>query len=138
MQANAVVEPIWQADAAPSLSVVCIDDNEQVLECCRAIVHSHNYSVQTAARAMDGIEMVRQTNPDLLIVDYQMPDLQGDQVACIAQTFSPDTKVLMLSAAMVPVDSLRYVDAYVPKGEVTSLIAVVEDLLVTGTNPNRP
>ncbi|MEP7286922.1 MAG: pyridoxal-phosphate dependent enzyme [Chloroflexota bacterium] len=59
-------------------TVVVIDDNEQDSRLIRHLLQSNkNYRVFEANDSRDGLDLVRQRQPDLVISDLMMPDMDG-------------------------------------------------------------
>jgi len=61
--------------------VLCIDDNQDVLECERTFLESFGYTVLTAPSGSRGLELVSLQSVDVVIVDYFMPEMNGQEVA---------------------------------------------------------
>ena len=86
-----------------SLHVLCIDDDEQILEMMKACLAHHGHRVKTASGGKHGIELfctaVLKSEPyDVVITDLGMPDLDGYQVAWAIKIESPKTPIVMLTA----------------------------------------
>jgi len=65
----------------PGRVVLCIDDNQDVLECEKAFLESFGYSVLTAPSGGKGLELASIHSVDVVIVDYFMPEMNGQEVA---------------------------------------------------------
>jgi two-component system, NarL family, response regulator DegU len=59
--------------------------------------------VGEAANGNDGLRIVDETNPDVLLLDMELPDIPGTQVAQRIQEFHPEVKILALSAHDDPI-----------------------------------
>ncbi len=57
--------------------IVLIEDNLDVLETTQEILLLAGYDVSIASNGIDGVERVKAVNPDLIICDIMMPDLDG-------------------------------------------------------------
>ncbi len=57
--------------------ILIVDDEPQILRMLRASLTSSGYDVVCAANGMEGFEAFRRTNPDLVITDMSMPELDG-------------------------------------------------------------
>src|SRR5438046_3041816 len=83
--------------------VLCIDDDELVLEVINAILKKHGYSVLTATNGSHGLEVFRENAIDLVLVDYEMPGMKGHEVALEMRAFNPSIPLVLHSgAAEVP------------------------------------
>jgi CheY-like chemotaxis protein len=100
----------------PSGVVLCIDDNQDVLECEKTFLESFGYTVLTAPSGSRGLELASLQSIDVAIVDYFMPEMNGHQVAIEMRRFMPQAPIIMLSAARdIPEQVLKSVDALYPK-----------------------
>lgn len=66
---------------AAKQKVLVIDDSLMLLSFVKEILGDANYEVFTAATAQEGIEAAELQQPDLILLDYVLPDMKGDDVA---------------------------------------------------------
>jgi len=66
--------------------VLVIEDNEQNLYLVKFILEKHGYEVCEARDGREGIEMAATVNPDLILLDIQLPVMDGYTVARILRT----------------------------------------------------
>jgi CheY-like chemotaxis protein len=105
----------------PSKIVLCIDDNEDVLECEKAFLESFGYTVLTAPSGGRALELASVHSVDVVIVDYVMPEMNGHEVALKLRRLRPQTPIIMLSGAVdVPEQALKSVDAFIAKDQLAS------------------
>jgi DNA-binding response OmpR family regulator len=96
--------------------LLCIDDDEDLLECEKAFLETFGYTVLTASNGGKGLELASTHSVEVVIVDYFMPQMNGQEVALEMRRLSPDTLIIMLSGATdVPDQTLKLVDAFVSK-----------------------
>ncbi len=60
--------------------ILIVDDDPETLRLVRLILQRQGYAVVTAINGMQGITMARTEQPDLVLLDVMMPDLDGYQV----------------------------------------------------------
>lgn len=60
--------------------ILIIDDEETTLELIRLLLEHKGYEVIKATRADDGLRKAYRTQPDLVLLDIMMPDLDGWEV----------------------------------------------------------
>jgi signal transduction histidine kinase len=60
--------------------VLIIDDEEPILQMVRETLTRHGYKVDTASDGEAGLRRLRQNRYDLLLCDWKMPGLNGQQV----------------------------------------------------------
>ena len=101
--------------------LLCIDDDEDVLECEKSFLESFGYTVLTAASGGKGLELAA-TNPvDVVIVDYFMPEMNGQEVAVQIRRLNPKAPIIMLSATVdIPQQALKLVDVLIAKNQLAS------------------
>ena len=126
--------------AYPELSggvVLCIDDNQDVLECEKAFLESFGYTVLTAPSGGKGLELASIHSVDVVIVDYFMPGMNGHEVAIEMRRLRPRAPIIMLSGAVdVPEQALKLVDAFVAKDRLGSqLLPAIAQLHGRGLTP---
>ena len=126
--------------AKPKLSsgiVLCIDDNEAVLECEKVFLETFGYTVLTAPSGSKGLALASSHLVDVVIVDYSMPEMNGQQVAIEMRRLRPQAPIIMLSGAVdVPEQALKLVDAFIAKDRLTSqLLPAIAQLHGFGSIP---
>jgi len=84
--ANNLLRP-GQERAKKRQRVLVIDDSLMMLEFVDEILTEANYEVVTAGTAQEGLHASRQQKPDLILLDYLLPDLRGDE---LSERFSAD------------------------------------------------
>jgi DNA-binding NarL/FixJ family response regulator len=115
-----------------SISVVLADDHPIVRQGLRSLLEDED-GCRVIGEATDGltaIDLITELRPEVAILDVQLPDLGGLEVARRTRERSPETRVVMLSMhADEPyvLDALRHgALGYVLKGAATTdLIAAV-------------
>ena len=125
--------------ALQSAVLLCIDDNEDVLECEKSFLESFGYSVLTAASGGQGLELASKHSVDVVILDYLMPEMNGQEVAIEMKRLRPQAPIIMLSGAVdVPEQALKWVDAFIAKDRLASqLLPMIAQLYGYGST-SRP
>jgi len=121
----------------PAGVVLCIDDNEDVLECERMFLESFGYTVLTAPSGGKGLELASNHSIDVVIVDYLMPEMNGHEVAIEMRRLRPQAPIIMLSGEVdVPEQALKWVDAFISKDRLAShLLPAIAQLHRGGSTP---
>jgi CheY-like chemotaxis protein len=112
-------------------TIFCIDDDHDTLEVRKNVLRSSGYTVLASQSGPLALEMLSSgTHVDLVLLDYLMPAMNGDQVAESLKAKFPDLPVIAVSAVRLPERMLELVDAYVQKGqEVEVLLSAIEKVL---------
>lgn len=114
--------------------ILLIEDNADLAFGLRNNLEIEGYEVATAADGKAGLEAVPEVNPDLLILDLMLPELDGFRVLKALREQAPTLPVLILTAKGEEGDKVRGfrlgADDYVTKPfGLLELLARVERLL---------
>jgi two-component system cell cycle response regulator DivK len=63
--------------------ILLIEDNEQNRYLATFLLEQHGYKVVAAPNGPQGIEMAQELLPDLILLDIQLPVMDGYTVACL-------------------------------------------------------
>ncbi len=94
--------------------ILVIEDEERILQVVRRGLSLEGYSVFTALEGVEGLAIVDQESPDLVIVDWMLPETQpgldGLEI-CRRLRSAGDAPILMLTAKDSVSDRVRGLDA---------------------------
>jgi DNA-binding response OmpR family regulator len=79
--AQNLLRPGEDVSPAQRQRILVIDDSVMLLGFVEEILTEANYDVVTAGTAEEGLQATRQQKPDLILLDYLLPDLRGDEVS---------------------------------------------------------
>lgn len=82
-----------------SIRIILVDDHLLVRQGIRALL-TDQPDIDIVGEASDGetaIQLVKELQPDLIVLDIELPDIDGIDVAPRVLTVSPSTKILALS-----------------------------------------
>lgn len=107
-----------------SPAVLCIDDNVLGLAVRKAMLESRDYRVFTAENGPAGLEIAAREEIDLVILDYQMPEMDGGRVAEQLRKRCSHVPILLLSGfpGRIPRSLLAAVDGFVLKGSSPEIL----------------
>ncbi|HYL15699.1 MAG TPA: response regulator [Terriglobales bacterium] len=111
--------------------ILCVDDERNALEGRKELLEGRECEVLVTTSPREALQLFV-TNPvDLVLLDYHMPEMNGDVVAERMKASKGDVPIAMLSADEGISESLlRSVDAFISKSESpVYLLKVVEQLL---------
>lgn len=60
--------------------ILCIEDETEMVDLIRLILGRRGFEVTGATGGVEGLQKVRQTTPDLVLLDLMMPDMDGWEV----------------------------------------------------------
>lgn len=80
----------------PTLAI--IDDETLIRQVLRHHFERRGYRVLEASTGSQGIQLVREEDPDVVLLDLKLPDLDGLNTLNQIKTSQPDTAVIVLTA----------------------------------------
>jgi two-component system, OmpR family, response regulator PrrA len=78
--------------------ILVVDDDEAILDSLRRALELEGYEVRTAVDGASALRSVAQTEPDAVVLDIGLPDLNGRVVAARMRAGGLTTPILVLSA----------------------------------------
>ena len=103
-------------------TVVCIEDEEEMIELIRLILGRQNIDVVGALGGEEGLETVAELKPDLVLLDLMMPEMDGWEVyqQMKAHPEMRDIPVIVVTAKAQSIDRvlglhIARVDDYITK-----------------------
>jgi DNA-binding response OmpR family regulator len=90
--------------------VVIVEDEQRIRELMARVLADQGYDVETTSNAMDGLQAVVKANPDLVILDMGLPDLDGSELLKMIRAVS-GVPVIVATARSEDRDVIRTLDA---------------------------
>jgi DNA-binding NtrC family response regulator len=78
--------------------VLIIDDERPVVMTLEALLKRHDYCVDTAVTASQGLKLLKSNSPSLVLLDLQLPDAHGLEMLDRIKTELPEVQVIILTA----------------------------------------
>jgi DNA-binding response OmpR family regulator len=79
--------------------ILCVDDDPDILSYLKTVLEANGYTVVSASSAEEGMELYRQADPDLLIVDLMMEEVDaGTNFVKELRLLGNEAPVYMLSS----------------------------------------
>jgi diguanylate cyclase (GGDEF)-like protein len=76
-------------------TIALVDDDPDYLEAARRLLESEGHVVLTATDGDEALKLLRSSSVDLLLLDYFMPKMTGEQVVQELRTFDTSTQVIL-------------------------------------------
>jgi EAL domain-containing protein (putative c-di-GMP-specific phosphodiesterase class I) len=88
----------------PIIRVVVIDDHEMILQSVVRLLRddSQIVVVGVALNATLGIEVAKQQRPDIVIIDYALPDMNAPEAITLLRDACPEVKIITFSGSESP------------------------------------
>ena len=126
-------------------SILLVDDSEIIRKLMRHFLEAHT-DWKVAGEANDGADAITKATklkPDLILLDFSMPNMNGIEAASVLKKMMPDTRIVMFTmfsdslGSVLP--SWAGVDLVVPKAEgLTNLVQSLRGLLETAGQDRAP
>ncbi len=91
------------------LTILVIDDEAFVRETISDYLTDSGFNIIGAGDGAEGLELFRKENPDAVLVDLNMPKIDGFEVLKSVKAESPDTPIIVVSGAGLIQDAIRAV-----------------------------
>lgn len=99
------------------MRILLIDDEKVGLRVRQLLLESQDHTVLTAETAGKGIDVFLYEEIDLVVLDYQLPDMTGEQLVRSLRQLKPDVPLILLSGQFTVSDEvLSAVSAFIIKG----------------------
>ncbi len=102
--------------------ILCVEDDQEMIDLIRLILGRRGFEVQGASGGTEGLRMVREYLPDLVLLDLMMPDMDGWEVyqQMKADEKTRDIPVIVVTARAQNIDRvlgmhIAKVDDYITK-----------------------
>lgn len=83
------------------VKLLVIDDDSAVTDLLSLLLKSHGFEVGATNNSTEGLSMIRDDAPDVVILDLMMPDMDGWQICKAVREFS-QVPIIILSALNDP------------------------------------
>ena len=87
------------------LKILVVDDEPNIIELARLYLEREGYQVEGVASGYDALSRLSLINPDLIVLDLMLPDIDGFEVCRQIRTKS-DVPILMLTARKEDIDKI--------------------------------
>lgn len=120
--------------------IIYIEDDPEMIDLVRLILARKNFEFLSASGGREGLELIQQHLPDLILLDLMMPDMDGWEVyhQIKADEQTKNIPVIVITAKAQNIDKvlglhIARVDDYIskpfsPKELITSIEKVLEIL----------
>jgi CheY-like chemotaxis protein len=98
--------------------ILCIDDESAALSIRKRVLETAGHHVLTARSGEEGVKLFRSEPPDLVLLDYWMPGMNGIATARELRRIKPSVPMIILSGlAQLPDETMGVVDRWILKDE---------------------
>ena len=102
--------------------ILCIEDEPEMIDLIRLILSRRGFEIRGANGGKEGLEIIRNEHPDLVLLDLMMPEMDGWEVyqQMKADEAAKDIPVIVVTAKAQSIDKvlglhIAKVDDYIAK-----------------------
>jgi two-component system, OmpR family, response regulator len=122
------------AEGVQNPKVLVIDDEPNIRELVQVALNFHGCAVTTGATGEDALQLTYAFDPDLIVLDVLLPDIDGFEVCRRLRSVANDVPVIFLTARDATVDTVTGLtiggDDYITKPfSIEALVARVRAVL---------
>lgn len=99
----------------PKKIILCVNDNEQELSVLKFMLSTNGYRVLSANTGQEAISIFNDTPVDLVLSDYAMPQMTGEQLIGRLKQIASHIPMILLGDPQKMGDRLHGADALIAK-----------------------
>ncbi len=99
--------------------ILLVEDDATLQEYLKKYLQENSYQVKVAPNAVSALNYIKDNDPDLIILDLGLPDMNGESVCMQVRQAYPQLPIIILTARGEPTDIVKGLnlgaDDYIPK-----------------------
>lgn len=120
-------------DNAWHKTILCVDDDPNLLAIRRTLLENAGYFVLSAHDGLEGLKIYSTRIVDAVILDYEMPIMNGGAVATQMLCIKDNVPLILVSGFAIPEEDLALFNRFIPKGGPPNvLLSAIEEVLSAG------
>ena len=134
-----------QAHVTTLKTILVVEDDERNMRLCRDLIAMIGFNILEATTGMAGLALAREHRPDLVLMDIQLPDVNGMEVTKWIKEVEElkSVPVIAFTAMAMKGDEERFLDAgcdgYMPKPvSVSAFVAMITKWMAGERVPYAP
>ncbi|MEA2434875.1 MAG: two-component system, NarL family, response regulator EvgA [Actinomycetota bacterium] len=109
--------------------ILIVDDDEEIRHVLRMMCELEGYEViGEAASGVEAVALAMHHQPNLVILDYLMPRMNGEDTAKMLRTICPGIRIVAFSAVLE--EKPDWSDTFLNKERISEVMPLLERLLV--------
>ncbi len=82
----------------PQKRILVVDDEPFVCDAVKLMLAFDGHKVETASSGQEALSLFEEGKYDIVITDFAMPAMKGDELAAVIKARSPQQPVIMITA----------------------------------------
>jgi CheY-like chemotaxis protein len=116
------------------LGILIVDDDAEVRHALSLLFENEGYVVlPPAANGLEAIALARRYRPDVIVLDYRMPHLNGEEAAKLIRAIAPEARIVAFSAVLDRVP--EWADAFLNKDRIAEIAPLIDRLIAPVREP---
>ena len=104
----------------PKKVILCVDDNEQELSVLTFMLATNGYRVVSATTGQEAIAIFGETAVDLVLADFAMPQMNGDQLVQRLKEIASHIPMILLGDPQKMGGDMHAADALLAKKNISA------------------
>ena len=123
----------------PKKTILCVDDNDQLLSIRKVILETRGYRVLSCGSGAEAVKLFRENEVDLVLTDLVMPDVDGSELIEQIKAIAPHTPAILFSGKIKIYERDTRADVFLPKGMYApaELLERIRIMLIKKRGPKR-
>ena len=84
--------------ALPQIRILVVDDEPLVCDAIKMMLEFDGHAVETARNPQDALSTLEKTRFDVVITDFEMPFMKGDELAAAIKARDPKQPIILITA----------------------------------------
>lgn len=109
-----------------SVNILIVDDDDSIRALLRAVlaVEDNVGEVREAASGADAVKTVSEFSPDVILLDYTMPGMDGEETAAALRDTNPNARIVAFSGILQR--KPYWADDHYVKGDLPDMAALLQ------------
>jgi chemotaxis response regulator CheB len=109
-----------------SVNILIVDDDDSIRDLFRAIlaVEDNVGEVREAANGADAVRVVSEFSPDVIVLDFTMPGMDGEETVAALRDTNPNARIVAFSGVLQRKPD--WADDHYVKGDLPDMAAILE------------
>jgi two-component system cell cycle response regulator DivK len=102
-----------EAQSAPRRRILIVEDHPLNLKLLRDLLEAHGYETLETGDGLEALNLARQSRPDLILMDLQLPDISGLEVTrwLRREAGTKNTPIIAVTAFAMREDEKKALDS---------------------------